>query len=148
MVLIVGDFPYLYALWDDLLTYMATVVLCYGCGRAHGILGILLMQYLKREKKPTNSTQANGTPPANAGSPDNDLGARQPTPPPMPRAEPTARVLQTIPPAISIGFGETTYRYHNAISPCLTHQEYERNPAYKTKRFTPCKNCYPEVYPR
>ena len=45
MVLTVGDFPYIYALWDDL-TYMATVALCYGCGLAHGILGVILIQYL------------------------------------------------------------------------------------------------------
>ena len=48
MVLIVGDFPYFYALWDNFLAYTATAVLACGFGLAHGIIGILLMQHFKK----------------------------------------------------------------------------------------------------
>ena len=60
MVLIAVDFTYLYALWDSFFIYFATVVLAYGCGLAHGIIGILLMQYF-RKKRPTSSTQTDAT---------------------------------------------------------------------------------------
>ena len=58
MVLIAIDLTYLYALWDTFFLYSATVVLAYGCGLAHGIIGILLMQYIRKER-PTSSTQTN-----------------------------------------------------------------------------------------
>ena len=65
------------------------------------------MQYLRREEGPgpTSSTQTNGTPPADVASPDSNMGARQPIPPPMPPAEPVVRILHAIPPAISVGYG-------------------------------------------
>ena len=87
----------------------------------------------------------------NAPVPDNDLGAQQPIPPPpMPRAERTIHIhhTETIPSDISIGLGADTHRYHNAIRPCGTHLEYSKNANYKTKWFTPCKDCYPEFYLR
>ena len=153
MVFIVGDFPYFYTLWDNFFAYMATAVLSYGCGLAHGIIGIWTLQYLKREKRPTHSTQTNEAQPANVAVPNNVLGeqlpVQQPMPPmpPMPPAEPI-RVHRTVPPAISVGMGEYTYRYHNDKDPCENHAKYVRTPQYKTKRFTPCKDCYPNFYPR
>ena len=154
MVLIVGDFPQFYTLWDNFFAYMATAVLAYGCGLAHGIIGYWILQYLKREKRPTNSTQTNEAPPANVAIPNNVLGeqlpVRQPMPPmpPMPAAEPIVRIRQTVPPTISVGMGETTYAYHNAKVPCRNHAEYARTPRYKTRRFSPCKDCYPDFYSR
>ena len=166
MVLIAIDLTYLYALWDTFFLYSATVVLAYGCGLAHGIIGILLMQYF-RKKRPTSSTQTDATTgdkdqaqpdhsrnasanaPANAPTPDNNLGAQQPIPlPPMPFAEHAIHIhhSETIPSDISIGLGADTHRYHNSIRPCGTHLKYSKNANYKTKRFTPCKNCYPEFY--
>ena len=168
MVLIAIDLTYLYALWDTFFLYSATVVLAYGCGLAHGIIGILLMQYF-RKKRPTSSTQTDATPgdedqaqpdrsrnasanaPANAPVPDNDLGAQQPIPPPpMPRAERTIHIhhTETIPSDISVGLGACTHRYHNATRPCGTHLQYSKDPKHKTKWFTPCKDCYPDFYSR
>ena len=165
MVLIAIDLTYLYALWDTFFLYSATVVLAYGCGLAHGIIGILLMQYF-RKKRPTSSTQTDATTgekdqaqpdhstnasanaPANAPIPDNNLGAQQPIPPPMPFAENVVHIHETIPSDIAIGLGKDTYRYHNANRPCRTHSEYEKNANNKTKWFTPCKQCFPEFYSR
>ena len=160
MVLIAIDLTYLYALWDTFFLYSATVVLAYGCGLTHGIIGVLLTQYFR--KRPTSSTQTGTTTgdedqaqpdrsrnaPANASIPGNNLGAQQPIPPPMPFAEQTVRIrhTQTIPSSISVGLGDYTDRYHNATTPCSTHVKYARNPKNKTKWFTPCKNCFPEFY--
>ena len=146
MVLIAGDFTYLYALWDTFFIYFATVVLAYGCGLAHGIIGILLTQYFRKKVERPTSSSPTGNAQANATTPDNDLGAQQPTSPPMPFAESTVRLPQTIPTDISVGCGERTYRYHNAKQPCQIHQEYGK--AHKTKWYTPCKVCFPEFYSR
>ena len=163
MVLIAIDLTYLYALWDTFFLYSATVVLAYGCGLAHGIIGILLTQHF-RKKRPTSSTQTNATTgdedqaqpdrsrnasanaPANASIPDTNLGAQQPIPPPMPFAEHIVHVHQTIPSDISVGLGKDTYRYHNANRPCRTFSEYGKNANNKTKWFIPCKHCFPEFY--
>ena len=148
MVLIAGDFTYLYAMWDTFLIYFATVVLAYGCGLAHGIIGILLTQHCrKRAERPPSSTQTNDAP-ANAPVPNNNLGAQQPIPPPMPFAEPVVHIRETIPPGISVGLGKDTYRYHNTNSPCSTYVKYEKNSNNKTRWFTPCKQCFPEFYSR
>ena len=150
MVLIAGDLTYLYALWDTFFIYSATVVLAYGCGLAHGIIGILLTQHF-RKKRPTSSTQTNDAPanaPANAPIPDNKLGAQQPIPPPMPFAENVVHIHETIPSDIAIGLGKDTHRYHNTTRPCSTYSKYEKNANNKTKWSTPCKHCFPEFYSR
>ena len=145
MVLIAGDFTYLYALWDNFFTYIAAAVLSYGCGLAHGIAGMLLLRYFqKKQNKPTNSDQDNDAP-ANAHAPGNELEPRQANPPPMPR---TDYIYQTIPSDISVGLGESCYRYHNTNSPCSTFLKYKKAPHNKTKWLTPCKHCYPEFYSR
>ena len=169
MVLIAIDLTYLYALWDTFFLYSATAVLAFGCGLAHGIIGVLLAQHFRKERPkemPTSSTQTNAmtgdedqdqpdhsrnasaNAPANAPIPGNNLGAQQPIPPPMPFAERAVRIrhTQTIPSDISVGLGDYADRYHNAIRPCGTHAKYVGNSRNKTKWFTPCMNCYPEFY--
>ena len=159
MVLIAGDFTYFYAylcaLWDTFFVYFATVAISYGCGLAHGIVGMLLLRYFqKKQNKPTNSDRDNDAP-ANAHAPGNELDARQADlpqmpvnqidPPPMPR---TDYIYQTIPSDISVGLGGSCHRYHNASRPCDTFSKYEKAPHNKTKWLTPCKHCFPEYYSR
>ena len=150
MVLIAGDFTYLYAylcaLWDTFFVYFATVVVAYGCGLAHGIVGMLLMQYFQKKKDEPTNTDQNNDAPANAHVPDYEPEPRQANPPPMPFR--TVYIHQTIPSDISVGLGESCYRYHNTSSPCDTFSKYKKAPNNKTKWLTPCKHCFPEFYTR
>ena len=157
---LVVNFPHLYSMWDDLLAYAAIALISYGCGLAQGIIGILLVQYLMREKKPTQSDQtqqcgeAQPTPLRELiteAPSDTELGEQQPmTPPvpPVPSAASTVRVRLPFPSTISVGFGDYTRRFHNANAPCQNHIDYQLDHPVRTRRFTPCKVCYPAFYSR
>ena len=146
------NFPYLQTTtWDTLLMYAAIAAMVYGCGLVQGIIGTLLVQHFMEEKKPmyVDQTQHHGEaqPPPLREPMAEDLPLDAMIPP-MPTAEPTNRVRRTFPTPISVGLGDQTYRFHKANEVCYLHADYNKKNPKKSKRFTPCKECFPEYYSR
>lgn len=141
-----GNFPYFATFaWEEALICVLIAVISYGCGIAHGIIGTLLIQYYKKESMPTTSTQTtNESRPMTTPQPAVEI----PTPPPpMPQTRASQRIQWRVPSSVAAGFTNSAYAYHDGDNPCPVYRDLQQHNK-NTKRFTPCKVCWPTSIPR